>query len=51
MQFVAEFWSADGQLLYFSKEPVGIGGYIPFAGASSLYQIDLASKKVKELSP
>jgi hypothetical protein len=50
-QIVAEFWSADGQSLYFSKEPVGIGGYIPFSGATSLYQIDLASKQVKEIIP
>ena len=28
IQLVAEFWSADGQSLYFSKEPVGLGGYI-----------------------
>ena len=26
IQLVAEFWSADGQSLYFSKEPSGIGG-------------------------
>lgn len=51
VQLVAEFWSADGQSLYFSKEPVGIGGYIPFAGASSLYQINLATKQVKEIIP
>ncbi len=50
-QLVAEFWSADGQSLYFSKEPVGIGGYIPFAGASSLYQINLSTRQVKEIIP
>ena len=51
IQLVALAWSADGQTLYFSKEPVGIGGYIPFSGASSLYQIDIGTKKVTELIP
>ncbi len=51
MQLLAEFWSADGQSLYYSQEPYGIGGYIPFGGASSLYKIDLASKQVTELIP
>jgi hypothetical protein len=50
-QFVAEFWSADGQSLYFSREPVGIGGYIPFSGASNLYRIDIATKQVTALIP
>jgi hypothetical protein len=51
IQLVAEFWSADGQSLYFSKEPVGIGGYILFSGASNLYKIDLATKNVTEIIP
>ncbi len=51
VQLVAEAWSTDGQTLYFSKEPVGLGGYIPFAGASSLYQIDVSTKKVTDLFP
>jgi len=51
MQLVAELWSADGQSLYFSKEPWGIGGYIVFGGASNLYNIDIATKKVTELIP
>jgi len=51
VQLVAEAWSADGQTLYFSKEPVGIGGYILFAGASNLYKIDITSKQVTELIP
>jgi hypothetical protein len=51
VQIVAEFWSADGQSLYFSKEPVGIGGYIPFSGASNLYKIDIATKQVSEIIP
>jgi Tol biopolymer transport system component len=51
IQLVAEFWSADGQSLYFSKEPVGIGGYILFSGASNLYKIDIATKQVSEIIP
>ena len=50
-QLVAEFWSADGQSLYFSKEPVGIGGYILFSGASNLYSINITSKEVSALIP
>jgi hypothetical protein len=51
LQLVAELWSADGQSLYFSKEPVGIGGYILFAGASNLYKIDLKTKAITEIIP
>jgi hypothetical protein len=51
MQLVAEFWSADGQMLYFSKEPVGVGGYILFGGASNLYQINITTKQVTEVIP
>jgi len=50
-QLVAERWSADGQSLYFSREPYGIGGYIPFSAASSLYRYSLADKTVTELIP
>lgn len=50
-QLVAEAWSADGQTLYFSKEPVGLGGYILFNGASNLYKIDITTKQVSELIP
>ena len=50
-QLLAEFWSVDGQSLYFSKEPVGIGGYIIFSGASNLYKIDISTKVVTELIP
>ncbi len=50
-QLLAQRWSADGTSLYFSKEPDGIGGYIPFFGASSLYKIDIQSKQVTELIP
>lgn len=51
VQLVAEFWSADGTALYFSKEPVGLGGYILFAGASNLYKVDIATKTVTEVIP
>jgi hypothetical protein len=51
IQLVAELWSADGQSLYFSKEPVGLGGYILFAGASNLFKINLATKAVTEIIP
>jgi hypothetical protein len=50
-QLVAQRWSADGQSLYFSREPYGIGGYIPYAGASSLYRYSLADGSVTELIP
>jgi hypothetical protein len=51
VQLVAQLWSADGKSLYFSKEPVGLGGYILFPGASSLYRIDVATKQVTGLIP
>ena len=51
LQLTPEFWSADGQYLYFSKEPVGLGGYILFGGASNLYQIDITTKEVTAVIP
>ena len=51
IQLVAELWSEDGQSVYFSKEPVGIGGYILFSGASNLYKIDIATRQVSEIIP
>jgi hypothetical protein len=51
VQLVAELWSADGKSLYFSKEPVGLGGYILFAGASNLYKIDIATRQVTDVIP
>jgi len=48
---VAQRFSADGKSLYFSKEAYGIGGYILYGGASSLYRLDLASKQVTEIIP
>jgi len=50
-QIVAEFWSLDGKFLYFSEEPIGLGGYIPFNGASSLFKIDISTKEVTEIIP
>jgi hypothetical protein len=50
-ELVAQRWSSDGQSLYFSKEPVGIGGYIPFSGASSLYRINLSDRQITALIP
>jgi len=51
LQLVAEFWSADGQSLYFSKEPMGLGGYILFGGASNLYQFNIPKNEVTEVIP
>jgi hypothetical protein len=51
VQLVPLFWSTDGKSLYFSKEPMGIGGYILFGGASNLYRIDVKTKEVSELIP
>lgn len=51
VQLMAELWSADGKSLYFSKEPMGLGGYILFSGASNLYKVDIATKEVTELVP
>jgi hypothetical protein len=51
IQLLAEFWSADGQSLYFSKEPVGLGGYILFQGASNMFKIDIATKAITEIVP
>ena len=50
-QLMAQFFSPDGQWLYFSKEPIGLGGYILFGGASNLYKINITTKEVVELIP
>jgi hypothetical protein len=50
-QFVAHRWASAGRALFFSREPVGIGGYILFAGASSLYRLSLPDRQVTELIP
>jgi outer membrane protein assembly factor BamB len=44
-------WSWDGQFLYFSQEPFGLGGYILFGGASSLYAYRVDDKRVSERIP
>ncbi|HVN56199.1 MAG TPA: hypothetical protein VMT46_17850 [Anaerolineaceae bacterium] len=43
-------WTADGKLLY-EQQPVGIGGYILFAGLNSLYQYDPASNAITTVFP
>jgi len=50
-QFVALAWSADGETLFFSREPVGIGGYTPLIGVWSLYKIDITTKVETALIP
>jgi len=44
-------WAADGQRLYFSREPSGIGGYILFTGISNLWVLDLADGTTTEVVP
>ncbi len=51
LQLAPLFWSDDGKSLYFSKEPVGLGGYILYGGASNLYRIDVQTKEVSEIIP
>jgi len=46
---VVQGWAADGTALLFSREPYGIGGYIPFDGASSLYRLQLDNGQVTTL--
>ena len=43
-------WTADGKLLY-EQQPVGIGGYILFAGLNSLYQYDPAANASNAIFP
>jgi hypothetical protein len=50
-QLMAQFFSSDGQWLYFSKEPIGIGGYILFSGGSSLYKINVTTREVVDVIP
>lgn len=51
VQLIAQFFSVDGQWLYYSKEPKGLGGYILFNGASNLYKINISTKVVTEVIP
>src|SRR5689334_16118639 len=41
-------WSQDGQQLYFSREPLGLGGYILFGGSSNLSVYTLADGSSRE---
>lgn len=45
-QLLVQGWTSDGQSLLFSREPMGMGGYYVFIGASSLYQLSLADGQV-----
>jgi WD40-like Beta Propeller Repeat len=42
-------WSHDGTRLYFSKEPLGLGGYILFGGRTNLWSLDVSSGKATEV--
>ncbi len=44
-------WSADGLRLFFSREPLGLGGYILFGGASNLWEMNLADGATREIVP
>jgi len=44
-------FSSDGQRLFYSQEPLGLGGYIPFSGVSNLSAVDLASGATTQLVP
>jgi hypothetical protein len=44
-------WAADGERLYFSKEPSGLGGYLLFTGISNLWVYNLADGSTTELVP
>ncbi len=50
-QLFVEFWSPDGQWLYFSQEPFGLGGFIYFGGGTNLYKINIATKEVVGVLP
>ncbi len=50
-QLMAQFFSPDGQWLYFSKEPLGLGGYIIFGGGSNLYKINVTTKEIIDVIP
>jgi Tol biopolymer transport system component len=44
-------FSTDGQRLFHSQEPLGLGGYILFDGVSNLFALDLASGATTQLVP
>ena len=37
-------WTSDGSALYYSKQAVGLGGYILFGGYTDLYRLDLETE-------
>ena len=41
----------EGERLYFSKEPLGLGGYILFGGITSVWSYDARDGKITELVP
>ncbi len=49
LQLVAQRWSLDGQAIYYSQEPAAPTTYDPFAGASSLYRVNVADRAVTDL--
>ena len=42
-------WSADGRRLFFSREPLGIGGYILYGGFSNLWEMNVADASTREV--
>ncbi len=48
-QLVALGFTPDGSGLYYSREPYGIGGYIPYTAVSSLYRYNFSDQSVTEL--
>lgn len=44
-------FSPDGQRLYYSQEPLGLGGYILFDGISDLWSLDVAAGTTQQLVP
>ncbi len=44
-------FSPDGKQLYYSQEPLGLGGYILFSGVSDLWAFDLAGGTTRQLVP
>lgn len=42
-------WSQDGKRLFFARDPIGLGGYILFAGFTDLWSLDPVSGKATQL--
>ena len=51
VEIVVWGWSGDGQQIYYSLQPIGLGGAIPLVGANSLYRFDIAAKTAAPLVP